>query len=101
MTRWSVADQALARCCCGSPWSQYHLDTDAGVARSCVAELLAHRAVNPPPSSSLAAVLLSYARIDEHLGNGAVLGVDVALVEPHKIPDGYLQHSSQGPRCRA
>jgi hypothetical protein len=46
------------------------------------------------------AVLLSYARIDEHLGNGAMQGIDVALVEPQKIPDGYLQHPSQGPRRR-
>ena len=33
------------------------------------------------------------ARVYKHFGNGAVRGVDVALVEPDQIPDGVLEHS--------
>ena len=39
--------------------------------------------------------------IYQYLRNSAVLGIDVALVESDKIPDGHLQHSSQRPACCA
>jgi hypothetical protein len=39
--------------------------------------------------------------VQEHIGDGAMRGVYVALVEPDQIPDGHLEHATQCPAGRA